>query len=141
MVMAYSAVIEGHSQHVTRALCEGTETEEAFDLYTSAVGRLDPNIPEGIAVLARVMASETVAGYIEGEKFVSAILLEGGEPALRKAYQHPPRDLDDIVRPEWYLDPSKRKKLEHDLDAVLVADVNEPVAEVAPDQGDLPGSP
>lgn len=118
-VMAYNAVFEGHAQHVTRALCEGTEIEEAFDLYTSSVGRLDPDLPQAIEFLARIMASETVAAYIEGEKFVSAILLEGGEPALRKAYEHPPRDLDEIVRPEWYLDPSKRKKLEYDLDAAM----------------------
>jgi hypothetical protein len=57
--------------------------------------------------------------YHDGERFIAHLLRVGGDAAVARAFREPPRTLDDVFRPEWYLDPSSRPADRFDLAAGL----------------------
>ncbi len=120
---AYQAIIEGYAQHRARQVCEQQGWKEAFDQFTSAIGWVPEKGDEATKLLSRVAAASMSVAYYDGERFV-ATLLEGQGDAeqaelVGRLFREPPADLDVILHPEWYLDPSKRPELKHDFEGAL----------------------
>lgn len=90
-----STLLEGHAQHVTRALCNERGDGAAFDGYLDVLwsGRQywEPDQEFGMKPhQLRAAAATGASDYVDGERFVRDLLREGGESALAAAFASPP---------------------------------------------------
>lgn len=119
-VQALLCVVEGHAQHVARALCAERGWSRGFRSYTDAIGALpDRELDAGTRLVLRAQLAVGETTYVAGERFVAALEAAGGERAVARAFRDPPAELELIHHPEWYLDPDARPARGHDLDALL----------------------
>ena len=123
-IQALNAVLEGHAQHVARRVCAKLDNTAGFELFTRAISAEMPaaaEAGEGVRLLQRVQREAFGALYIAGERFVAAVEAKSARPGIDRAFREPPRDMAEIHRPEWYLEPGLRPAtrllLERALDA------------------------
>lgn len=119
---AVSAIIEGHAQHQARKICAQAGWSDGFERYTGIVGALPeggPDMGEAVKMVLSARAREFGFAYHEGERFVAAIEKAGGAKALDEMFRRPPADAEEILSPEWYLDPKKRPATVFELEPAL----------------------
>ena len=118
--MARTAVVEGFARFLARRLAVRNDWMRSFDLNSL---RMVPARPETIRTAQDAMADQAYRRlafiHLTGERFVTAVFEQGGEPAIAKLFQAPPDDPDLISRPEWYLDPSLRPQPTRELERAL----------------------
>ena len=114
-----NAVLEGHAQHVARAVCAARGWTKGFQDFTDAIGALpeQPGIDEGTLLFQRIASAGERTAYHDGERFIAALERAGGRDAIARAFRDPPKDGQTVFHPEWFLDPSSRPKSTYDLDA------------------------
>jgi hypothetical protein len=123
-VEALNALVEGHAQHVARAVCGELGWSDGFSVFTRAIGAPAQKAVDGGAgaeLVGRPLASYFSAAYYDGERFVDALVLAGGAAAVAQAFRDPPRELALIHNPDWYLRPERRPALAFDLERALDA--------------------
>ncbi len=133
-IQAYNAVFEGHAQHAARGICAELGWSEGFEIFTRAIGARPKADGEdggaGMDLLQRLQIETFASAYYRGETFIAAILEQGGEEAVARAFRDPPKDLGDIRHPEWFLNPELRPEKRFRLEAALDA-----FAETIPKKG------
>ena len=123
-VQSFSAVIEGHAQHVARRVCAGNGWLEAFERLTASFDAVPLGLDETDAMMARMQLAQAATHYVDGERFIAAVAEAAGEEGIRRAFTEPPAEPALIFQPAWFLDPDSRPASTVDLDAgldVLVA--------------------
>lgn len=118
-LQAFNAVIEGHAQFITRRLCQSEEQKRGFEIFTSAIGAVPNSGDAATQMLSRVMAASSAMAYHDGEVFIRELFAKGGKEGVKRAFTNPPTSLDEILRPEWYLDPESRPADRFDLELGL----------------------
>lgn len=114
------ALFEGHAQHVARRVCAELGWGAGFDAFTASIDAYPPNKEgAGIDLVLRVRAAEASVSYVQGERFVRAVVEARGEDGVRALFTEPPTDLALLFRPDWFLDPSTRPPTRARLDAGL----------------------
>lgn len=103
----FNAALEGHAQLLARRVCAARGWDDGFETFTAMISALPPGLDEASLQLARVQVATAGAAYLEGERFVAALLQGGGEEALARAFRTP-TDGQTVFHPEWFLDPSRR---------------------------------
>jgi hypothetical protein len=104
------SVLEGHAQHVTRQVAKDLDLGQAFDLYVKAITEVPSTVRDpALKLLAPIRAAEASFSYVEGEKFVAALIGRlGREEALDRVFRSPPKTLAEVSDPDRYgLAPSK----------------------------------
>lgn len=119
---ALNAVMEGHAQFLTRRVCAKKGWTKGFETFTKAIGAL-PALKLDAATQFRVEAESAAlrATYHDGEAFAAAVVAARPEKGEEDMFLSPPRDLDSVLHPEWYLDPSKRPASRYAFAAALDA--------------------
>lgn len=133
-VQVLNHLLEGHAQNVTRRLAPKLGWQDGLALHDRSLDGGPQDLPDdpsrgGEAHLARISFQVIGQLYTEGERFVVAILAEGGREAVERAFANPPIDMEVIAHPRWFLHPEERPARLYDLEALL--DV--PAAEVDED--------
>jgi hypothetical protein len=59
------------------------------------------------------------SSYHDGEAFMARVLEVGGVESVARAFREPPRNLQVISRPDWFLDPETEPPRVFDFDACL----------------------
>lgn len=121
--VALNAVIEGHAQLMTRRICSSSGLAEGFAELTAAIGAAANFTGLGSALMEAVRQSGAGAAhaYVEGERFVDAVLAARPDTGLRDLFESPPTDGHTISRPEWYLRPASRPQLRYAVAPLLAA--------------------
>ncbi len=121
-VLAFNAVIEGHAQHVTRAVCAKQGWNEGFDAFADSIGAIPevpPELGELTKVLMEIASVSLTSAYEDGERFIAELERAGSRDAIVRAFREPPSEMEFILHPEWFLDPATRPKLCFDLERGL----------------------
>lgn len=122
-VTAFSAVIEGHAQLLTRRVCKVSGWTDGFDAFTESIGAV-PAIDVGgemTMLLVRATAAAMATAYLDGERFAAAVLEARPETGSRDLFESPPKDAETILQPQWYLDPKTRPALLYDVEPAIDA--------------------
>jgi hypothetical protein len=123
-VAAFNAVVEGHAQFDARRICKASGWSDGFDVFTGAIGAV-PDVAalagEAQAMLVRGAAAAAATAYIDGERFVAAVLAARPDRGEKDLFEQPPKDLETILQPKWYLDPVSRPAALYDPEPALDA--------------------
>jgi hypothetical protein len=115
---AFEAVVEGHAIGVARRLAPVADCSSGFDAYLASFARIVPDPLPVRNAQNRANAWRTEFPYVHGEAFVAAIAAANGEEAIAALFASPPRAPEEILRPEWFLDPASRPRALYDLTCV-----------------------
>lgn len=110
-LLALSCLLEGHAQHRARKICKAAGRSTGFEIFDRSITKPASNredLGEGERLLANLLTQSVSTPYREGEAFFDRVVELGGTAALQKALQEPPKTMLEILRPDWYLDPSSR---------------------------------
>lgn len=120
-VSAFNAVLEGHAQLVSRRVCKVRGWSDGFDLHTTSIGAVPDGAVDGEALMLqlRATAAALAAAYLDGERFVAAVVEARPEKGVSDVFLSPPKDLDTILHPGWYLDPKSRPALLFDPEPAI----------------------
>lgn len=104
---ARQCVIEGHAQVITRRVAERLGLDEAFASFVRANSGVPSTVTDPAArQMAEAVASMLSLQYVEGERFVAAVMEAlGPEAALERLFTSPPGTLGEVSRPDDYLSP------------------------------------
>ncbi|QDU66584.1 hypothetical protein [Engelhardtia mirabilis] len=117
---ARNAVIEGHAQRVARAVCADQGWSAGFLQFTDLIDAVPPGIDDPIARMTMEVAAQSFAfAYYDGERLVDAVAAARGQEGIEALFSSPPRSPIEVLRPDWYLDPSLRPASEIDLERGL----------------------
>jgi hypothetical protein len=123
-VDALNAVIEGHAQYDARRVCKESGWSDGFDEFTGAIGALPAAaaiLGQGEAMILRATATAAATAYVDGERFVAAVLTARKDKGEQQLFEAPPKDLQAVLQPQWYLDPASRPDLLYDFEPALDA--------------------
>lgn len=122
-VDAFSAVIEGHAQLVARRVCRVRGWSDGFDAFTGVIGAIPEGAADGEAMMLQLRAAAAAlsTAYVDGERFVAAIVEARPETGVHDVFQAPPKDGDTVLHPAWYLDPKSRPAVLHDPEPAIDA--------------------
>jgi len=123
-ILALNAVLEGHAQHVARRVCAELGNAAGFETFTRAITAEVPVTEEegeGVHLLRRMQSSTFDGTYVGGERFIAAVEAKAARDGIARAFREPPRDMAEIQRPEWYLDPALRPVTHLELERALDA--------------------
>ncbi|MHC4223321.1 MAG: HEAT repeat domain-containing protein [Planctomycetota bacterium] len=108
-ILARRAVMEGHAELLARKIAPSLGLAELYE--TSYRDRFEPSpriTHEFIRADHRIAAADQGYAYIQGRKFIAAIVERlGYEPAMEQVFKDPP-SLAEVSRPEEYPRPRKR---------------------------------
>lgn len=122
-VDAINALIEGHAQFVSRAACATAGWSDGFERFTQSIGAhpLGEGAGEALQSLADVQSFASRFPYVEGERFVTAVDSASGAAGRARLFESPPRELELIAVPGWYIDPDSRPEVLYDMEPVLAS--------------------
>ena len=112
--VAFTAVVEGHAQLRARRICGRNGWVRGFEQMTAGIGQVSLNLMrqgEAVAMQARINSTKARFSYVEGERFVEAVLAKDPERGAERIFTNPPLDAGAVSSPGWYLDPSSRPKV------------------------------
>lgn len=118
---AYNAVIEGHAQLLAAKICEAHGWKDGFEAFTSVITKMPPDIDEASRLTTQVAFANLDAAYNDGMKFMGFIVDKLGEKGVARVFERPPADFEDVLHPEWYLDPKLRPARLYDLEKPLMS--------------------
>lgn len=114
-----NAVIEGHAQHVARAVCAQAGWSEGFEQFTAQLGAVrERGLDEATRQFLLAQGATLASAYHDGERFVAALEASGGRELVARAFQTPP-DGETILHPQWFIDPASRPLLRYDAEPAL----------------------
>jgi hypothetical protein len=118
-VTGFNAVLEGHAQHVARAVCAHAGWSDGFDTFTGHIGAVpSTGVDEGLRQYLRIQSATILSAYGDGERFVAALDEHGGAELVGRAFATPP-DAETIFHPDWFIDPSTRPVSRYDPEPAL----------------------
>ncbi len=122
-VDAFSAVLEGHAQLVARRVCKVRGWSDGFDAFTGAIGAIPEGAADGEAMMLqlRTAAAALSTAYVDGERFVAAIVEARPDSGASDVFRSPPKDADTVLHPGWYLDPKSKPAVLHDPEPAIEA--------------------
>lgn len=101
---ARMAVIEGHAQHVTRRVAATLGLSEAFDLLVRVNTQVPSTAPAPLPPEAKALMEAVGIIYIDGERFVTAVIDRlGRDAALERLFADPPGGPGAVTNPDAYL--------------------------------------
>jgi hypothetical protein len=106
----FQAVAEGNARRVEnayRASMSDEEQRQADEEEASIGANLD------ISAIPPAMLGLADAPYSLGIEFVQALLDDGGQSALDRAFEEPPRTSEQILHPDAYLEGDPRTEVPH----------------------------
>jgi len=114
----FNAVLEGHAQHVARAVSTERGWSAGFGALAALVGAPPPSgLDEDTSHLLRMENASYASAYLDGERFVAA--LEAHDPELvARAFLDPP-DRATVLHPEWFIDPPLPSTSRYDAEPAL----------------------
>ena len=107
-IQMYNAVTEGHAQAVAEKICKAQGWEKGFKVFSSVIGKIPDNLSGLERQIVELKISQTRDAYWKGRSFVLAIQKALGEKGVKRIFDHPPQSYDEVLHPEWYLDPTLR---------------------------------
>ncbi|MFM1817119.1 MAG: hypothetical protein RLZ98_3814 [Pseudomonadota bacterium] len=116
---AMLAVTEGHAQLVARRVCKENGWTLAFERMTSSIGSSPPGLNIVRQQFMPLRPPEVGSSYHDGEAFMARVLEVGGVESVARAFREPPRNLQVISRPDWFLDPETEPPRVFNFDAGL----------------------
>lgn len=119
---ALNAVFEGSAQLRSRRICAKAGWSEGFEALREVVSLVPKSFlenGEAAALVARANAAVMSFAYHDGERFAAAVVAADPENGLERIFTQPPKDQESVLRPEWYLDPSKRPALLYEPEPAL----------------------
>lgn len=97
--LAFNALMEGHAVYITTKVAERLNIPDvAQELSVKSAAGL-------IGVQTRMQQEVFHNIYEKGSQFVAALVKDGGNEAVGKAFQNPPYNTRQIFHPEEYLSP------------------------------------
>lgn len=147
-LLARSAVAEGHAEYISRKIAPALGLAEAYEQFHRH--RFEPRSKPKFAFIDedfRISAEDHAYAYIQGRRFVCAVVERFGEAeAIRRIFEDPPT-LAEVSRPEDYArvreDSSwgpiaedlrrwlRRERGEADLDVIALPMVREVAGDAA----------
>jgi hypothetical protein len=106
----FTALVEGNARRIENAYRESLTEEEqqqADEEEMTIGGNLD------LSAIPFVMVAMLQAPYEVGPGFVEALLDDGEQPALDRAFDEPPRTSEQILHPDAYLGGEARAQVPH----------------------------
>jgi hypothetical protein len=106
----FTGLVEGNARRVEnayRASLTDEEQQQADQEELAIGGNLD------LTAIPFVMIAMLQAPYEVGPAFVEALLDDGGQPALDRAFDEPPRTSEQILHPETYIAGEARAQVPH----------------------------
>ena len=100
---ARDALIEGDAMAVAAHYGFGSVDQADLDVLADHLVTAEPTDYEGY-FSSRAMRGVFVFPYLEGTRFVGAVLQAGWWPAVNAAYLDPPASTEQILHPEKYID-------------------------------------
>lgn len=120
--MAFNAVMEGHAQLLARRVCTKKGWMDGFETFTKAIGAIpDLKVDEATKIQIQAEATSLRSTYHDGEAFATAVVAARPETGEADLFHSPPRDLETVLHPEWYLDPKTRPASLYDTGPALDA--------------------
>jgi HEAT repeat protein len=118
---ARSAVIEGHAQYVGRLAASRRGLEAAVALIDRANTEVPSSVEDpSLRHLSEVMGANLGFAYLDGEKFVSAVVAKlGYASAVQRIFSSPPATLRAVSNPSEYLEPPPPDSSLDDLAALV----------------------
>lgn len=116
--IVWNTVIEGHAQHVTRAILAGEGKEKLFSEYEEILRAGSPADSEGEKFITQMLSTYTQAAYLDGRKFFDAQAASGHKTYVDDVFTRAPESMDVILRPERYYDP-KAARSKRDCSALF----------------------
>lgn len=105
-LVIWGAVIEGHAQHVTRAILVAEKREELFRDFEAQVSAVPPGASsEGEKYYAQAANAHLIFGYVDGRKFFDALAGLGRPSYVDDVFRKPPASRDVILQPASYYEP------------------------------------
>ncbi|MDH3592028.1 MAG: HEAT repeat domain-containing protein, partial [Planctomycetota bacterium] len=104
-LIARSAVIEGHAQHLAHEAALPLGLKDAFDLMTTVQSKAPEEIPDGF-MKSFIEGAQSITSfpYQGGLKFWRAVVLElGYDAALERIFSAPPTSVAMIADPAKYM--------------------------------------
>jgi len=104
---ARRCVLEGHAQYVTRRAARRAGLGDAFRIFVATQTEVPPGIEDaGTRREMEAIRLQAAFAYVEGEKFVGAIVKElGYAKAVARIFAEPPTSLELVAWPNNYLRP------------------------------------
>ncbi|MHC4974504.1 MAG: HEAT repeat domain-containing protein [Planctomycetota bacterium] len=106
-IQVRQCVLEGHAQYVARRAARRLGHDDAFRLFVATQTEVPPGVEDaGTRHLMEVIQAMASSTYVDGEKFVTAIVKEFDYPkAVARIFAEPPTSLAQVSRPRDYLNP------------------------------------
>lgn len=102
-ILARRAVLEGHAEYLTRRIAARIGLADTYDRYARARTDPFPKAKEIAKEEGRIAVADTYFAYLQGERFIAAIVeRDGYDEAMREIVRSPP-SLGAISRPGTYL--------------------------------------
>lgn len=106
----FVALVEGNARRVENAYRDSMSSADkasaaAEEQRLALAGALS------LAKLTLAMIQLELAPYDQGEKFVDAVLANGGRPALEKAFSDPPHTSEQVLYPDKYFSKEARREV------------------------------
>lgn len=102
-ILARRAVLEGHAEYLTRRIAARIGLADTYDRYARARTDPFPKAKEIAKEEGRIAVADTYFAYLQGERFIAAIVeRDGYDEAMREIVRSPP-SLESISRPGTYL--------------------------------------
>lgn len=98
------AVLAGHVLAVAAIACEATAQQRGLEILGAARQKLQ---------------LDAAFRYELGRDFVSAVSAAKNREGVSSLYERPPRTRVEILRPDWFLNPSSRPAYGYEMDAAL----------------------
>ncbi len=107
-LIVWGAVLEGHAQHVTRAILASEKRGELFTEFEAFMTSTPPGLSEGEKVLSQMLTLNLQFSYIDGRKFFDALAAGERKTYVEDVFKTPPVDKDVFLHPETYYAPRKK---------------------------------
>jgi hypothetical protein len=104
----FVALAEGNARHVENAYRDTLTTGEKASALAEEQ-KLAVSGALSLAKLTLAMIQLELAPYEQGEKFVEAVLANGGQSALERAFNDPPRTSEQVIYPDKYFSREARR--------------------------------
>jgi hypothetical protein len=106
----FVAVAEGNARRVENAYRETLSAGEKSSAAAEEQKLALAGAPS-LAKLTLALIQLELAPYDQGEKFVDAVLANGGEAALGRAFNDPPRTSEQVLYPDKYFSKEARRSV------------------------------
>lgn len=102
----WSALLEGHAQHLTRRIFIERQEEKLFDGYERLILAGPPGMSEAEKALTAVMSQAAKFAYLDGRAFFDGLAKSGKATYVADAFRNPPKEKNGLLHPERFYAPA-----------------------------------